>query len=102
MRDVKDPDARDPYGRPLSDRLEHVSQKAAVDIKDCANVCDTFARKGPLIRILKGNVWEVRLIAFIKRFDKRRSEFQQALTAHTALVVDSIEQAVKAIDARLV
>ena len=102
LREVKDPDARDPYGRRLSDRLGHLSQRAAVDIKDCANVCDTFSRKGPLIRILKGSVWEARLISFIKRFEKRRLEFQQALATHTAIVVDSIEQTVRSIDSRLV
>ncbi|KAK7678018.1 hypothetical protein QCA50_018958 [Cerrena zonata] len=101
LRDVKDPDVRDPYGYPLSNRLEQLSQKAAVDIKDCANVCDTFARKGPLIRILKGSVWERRLVSFIGRFEKRRTQFQQALATHTALVVESIELTVKAIDARL-
>ncbi|CAL1709434.1 unnamed protein product [Somion occarium] len=101
LKDVKDPEARDPRGKPLSDRLGYLSQKAAADIKDCANVCDTFARKGPLIRALKGAVWEGRLVAFIKRFDKRRSEFEEALAIHTAWVVDSIALTIGSMEAKI-
>jgi hypothetical protein len=52
----------------------------------------------PIVKILKGPVWEGKLAAFAATFTKRRSEFEFALSIHTALGVDAANQTLGSVD----
>lgn len=79
--------------------MEKISEQAAKDIKECANVCDTYARKRPVVRILKGYAWESRLIGYIAVFEKRRAQFEEALAIRTARSVDAMRTSMKQVEA---
>jgi hypothetical protein len=42
------------------------------------------------VKVLKGPIWDVRLLKFVEIFAKRRSEFEFALSIHTSLGVDAM------------
>ncbi|KAJ2965360.1 hypothetical protein NUW54_g14143 [Trametes sanguinea] len=66
-------------GRVLQDRLMELAEKTAQDIRDCANVCDTFLKKRLIVKVLKGPVWAEKLAEFVKTFADRKGDFQFAL-----------------------
>lgn len=63
--------------------METLAENAARDIKDCANVCDTYSKKKLLVKVLKGPAWDARLTDFLDRFTKLRSEFKMAFALYT-------------------
>ncbi|KAM5542277.1 hypothetical protein V8D89_004150 [Ganoderma adspersum] len=88
-------------GRPLKDRLEELAEKTAKDIKDCANLCDTFVKKKLLVKVFKGPVWAERLAGFVKVFEDRKADFEFALTMHTANSVSDVKRQNVEIQAKL-
>ncbi|KAJ3543517.1 hypothetical protein NM688_g5844 [Phlebia brevispora] len=101
LRDVKDPSAVGPDGRTIEARMQALSNQTAEDIKECANVCDTYAKKRLLVKVLKGQVWEAKLVTWVGTFTKRKDEFQFALSIHTASAVDSVKYTVEAMDKKI-
>ncbi|KAK7683623.1 hypothetical protein QCA50_013461 [Cerrena zonata] len=95
LKDVKDKDDLGPDGRTVEARLQGLVKQAADDIKDCANACDTYAKKRLLVKVLKGYSWEAKLVAFAGVFTTRRTEFEQALSIHTARMVGAIHNDVQ-------
>ncbi|KAI8974013.1 hypothetical protein BD414DRAFT_539931 [Trametes punicea] len=75
-------------GITISKRLEDIVQKTAGDIKECANACDTYARKRLLVKVFKSQSWDATLKAYIQRFSDRKAEFSFAISIHTGLGVD--------------
>lgn len=75
-------------------RLLSIAQNTADDIKDCANTCDTYAKKRLVVKVLKAPIWESRLVDFVGKFTKRRAQFEEALAIHTARIVDTIQTSV--------
>ena len=63
--------------------METLADRAALDIKACANVCDTYSKKKLLVKVLKGPAWDARLTDFLDRFAKLQSEFKMALALYT-------------------
>ncbi|THH02008.1 hypothetical protein EW026_g787 [Hermanssonia centrifuga] len=98
LQNVKDPTHVGPDGVTIEARMQSLASLAAEDIKDCANVCDTYSKKKLLVKVLKGPIWESRLTEFIGRFARRQSDFKFALAIHTATVADSMREAVDGID----
>ncbi|OSD05604.1 hypothetical protein PYCCODRAFT_1405323 [Trametes coccinea BRFM310] len=88
-------------GRVLQDRLTELAEKTAKDIKDCANVCDTFLKKRLIVKVLKGPVWAEKLAEFVKTFADRKADFQFALVMHTANTVTDIKKQNQEIDAKI-
>ncbi|KAH9856040.1 hypothetical protein C2E23DRAFT_563914 [Lenzites betulinus] len=84
----KDHVARD--GLTITARLREVSEKTAVDIKECANACDTYSRKRLLVKVLKASGWDETLQEYIKRFSDRKGEFTFAISIHTGLGIDRV------------
>jgi hypothetical protein len=78
--------------------MQEIVKGTADDIKACANTCDTYTKKKLVVKILKGPVWEGKLVAFVGKFTKRRGEFEFALSIHTALGVDAANRAITAVD----
>ncbi|KAH9891323.1 hypothetical protein C8Q73DRAFT_747277 [Cubamyces lactineus] len=88
-------------GRVLKDRLEELAEKTAQDIKDCANVCDTFLKKRLIVKVLKGPVWADKLAGFVKTFTDRKADFQFALVMHSANTVTDVKRQNQEIDAKI-
>lgn len=82
--------------------MQSLAVRAAEEIKNCANACDTYSKKKMLVKVLKGPIWEGRLAEFITRFAQLRSDFKLALVMHTAKVTDGVKMTVDAIDEKYV
>ncbi|KAJ7058048.1 hypothetical protein C8F01DRAFT_1149302 [Mycena amicta] len=98
LRNVKDSEETAPDGSTIKGRMQELMKGTADDIKDCANACDTYTKKKLVVKILKGPVWEQKLIKFAGTFTKRRSEFEFALSIHTALGVDAANKTLSSVD----
>ncbi|KAI0265448.1 hypothetical protein BC834DRAFT_186547 [Gloeopeniophorella convolvens] len=92
LRDIRDDKVVAPDHTSIEDRMKSLVDLTAEDIKQCSN--------GPL--------WDAKLLSFVTLFEKRRSEFQFALTVHTSLGVegantklDSLGATARALDAKM-
>lgn len=99
---MKDAKEVGPNGETIEARMQSLSKKAADDIKACANECDMYNKKRLLVKVLKGQVWEGKLVEWVETFAKRKNDFELALTLHTARAVDATQKAVEALDAKQV
>ena len=72
--------------------MQGLTQQTADDIKNCANACDTYSKKRLLVKVLKGFVWEARLVEFVGTFQQRKTEFEQALTIRIARTVEKMDK----------
>jgi hypothetical protein len=77
-----------PDGINIEDRLKSIVERTADDIKQCSNVCDTYAKKKLLAKVFLGLVWDDRLLSWVTVFSKRRKEFEFELSIHTSQGVD--------------
>ena len=109
LRDIHDRHDVGPDDTTIEDRLQILVKKTAINIKACANACDTYSKKRLLVKIIRGQSWETKLVKFAGVFTQRRVEFEQALAIHTARVVDAIhgdvtymKQAIEAANAKYV
>ncbi|KAJ6591176.1 hypothetical protein DFH09DRAFT_195515 [Mycena vulgaris] len=98
LKNVRDADETAPDGTTIKGRMQEIVKATAEDIKACANACDTYSKKKLVVKILKGPVWEGKLVKFAGTFTKRRSEFEFALSIHTALGVDAANQTLGSVD----
>ncbi|KAJ7481705.1 hypothetical protein FB451DRAFT_135256 [Mycena latifolia] len=98
LKNVKDADETAPDGTTIKGRMQEIVKATAEDIKACANACDTYTKKKLVVKILKGPVWEGKLVKFAGAFTKRRSEFEFALSIHTALGVDAANKTLGSVD----
>ena len=80
--------ARD--GVTISARLDDLVKKTAADIKECANACDAYSKKRLLVKVLKGSVWDDIFKEYIQLFIDRRAEFNFAVSIHTGMAVDRV------------
>ena len=69
-------------------RLESHIKDAATDIKECANACDTYMKKRPLVKVLRSAAWDETLKGFVQTFANRKTAFIFALSMHTGIGVD--------------
>ncbi|KAJ7188394.1 hypothetical protein C8R46DRAFT_19344 [Mycena filopes] len=98
LKNVNDPEAVAPDGSTIKGRMQEIVKNTADDIKACANACDAYSKKKLVTKILKGPVWEGKLVKFAAVFVKRRSEFEFALAIHTAVGVDQANQTLGSVD----
>ncbi|KAJ7115464.1 hypothetical protein C8R44DRAFT_880758 [Mycena epipterygia] len=98
LKNVKDAEERAPDGSTIKGRMQEIVKATADDIKACANACDTYSKKKLVVKILKGPIWEGKLVSFVEIFTKRRSEFEFALSMHTALGVDAANKTLSTVD----
>ncbi|CAK5278372.1 unnamed protein product [Mycena citricolor] len=98
LRNVKDADEVAPDGSTIKGRMQIIILATAEDIKACANACDTYCKKKLIVKVLKGPIWEGRLVAFVGAFTKRRTEFEFALSIHTALGFDAATRLIGTVD----
>ena len=75
-------------GVTVQTRLDELVKRTAADIKECANACDTYAKKRVLVKVIKGQVWNEALGEYIQRFVDRKGEFHFQLEIHTGMAVD--------------
>ncbi|KAJ7326377.1 hypothetical protein DFH08DRAFT_941029 [Mycena albidolilacea] len=98
LKNVKDAREKAPDGTTIEGRMQEIAKGTADDIKDCANACDTYSKKKLIVKVLKGPIWEGRLVEFVKVFSKRREQFEFALSIHTARGVDAANKAIGTVD----
>ncbi|KAJ7507291.1 hypothetical protein B0H11DRAFT_197898 [Mycena galericulata] len=98
LKNVKDAEAVAPDGSTIAGRMQAIIKATADDIKACANACDTYVKKKLLVKVLKGPIWEGRLVKFVGAFTKHRSEFEFALSIHTAVGVDQANKTLGDVD----
>ncbi|KAF7361998.1 hypothetical protein MVEN_00545000 [Mycena venus] len=112
LKNVRDADEIAPDGSTIKGRMQEIVKATADDIKACANACDTYTKKKLVVKILKGPVWEGKLVKFAGTFTKRRSEFEFALVRNfffvpalhlltpcaTALGVDAANKTLGSVD----
>ncbi|KAJ7291115.1 hypothetical protein C8J57DRAFT_1458070 [Mycena rebaudengoi] len=98
LQSVKDSEAVAPDGSTIKGRMQGIVKVTADDIKECANTCDTYSKKKLVVKVLKGPIWEGKLVRFVGIFTKRRGEFEFALSIHTSLGVDAANQALNVVD----
>ncbi|KAJ6570836.1 hypothetical protein DFH09DRAFT_1462750 [Mycena vulgaris] len=101
LKNVKDSEEVAPDGSTIKGRMQVIVTGTAEDIKACANTCDTYSKKKLVVKVLKGPIWEGRLVKFVGIFTKRRSEFEFALSIHTALGVDAANKTLLGVDAKI-
>ena len=75
-------------GKTIGARLDDLVKKIAADIKECANVCNTYSKKRSLVKILKCSVWDQTLTRYIELFVSRKAEFNLMVSVHTGMAVD--------------
>ncbi|KAI9464116.1 hypothetical protein BJY52DRAFT_1166045 [Lactarius psammicola] len=88
LRDVRNDKLIAPDGMSIEDRLKSLVERTANDIKMCSNVCDTYAKKRLLAKVLLGPVWDEKLLNLVALFSTRRREFEFELSIHTSQGVD--------------
>jgi hypothetical protein len=88
LRDVQNDKLIAPDGINIEDRLRSIVEHTADDIKQCSNVCDTYAKKKLLAKVFLGPVWDDKLLSWVTLFSKRRKEFEFELSIHTSQGVD--------------
>ncbi|KAJ6610468.1 hypothetical protein B0H10DRAFT_411247 [Mycena sp. CBHHK59/15] len=98
LKNVKDAEEVAPDGTTIKGRMQEIVKGTADDIKACANACDTYSKKKLVVKVLKGPIWEGKLVKFVGIFTKRRSEFEFALAIHTSLGVDAANRALGTVD----
>ncbi|KAJ7849789.1 hypothetical protein B0H14DRAFT_3866764 [Mycena olivaceomarginata] len=95
---IQDVDKVAPDGTTIKGRLEALINRTSDDIRACANACDTYSKKKLVVKVLKGPIWEGRLVKFCGLFTQRRGEFEFALSIHTALGVDAANKTLGDVD----
>ncbi|KAJ7177952.1 hypothetical protein C8R46DRAFT_667658 [Mycena filopes] len=98
LKNVKDVEETAPDGTTIKGRMQELAKATADDIKACANACDTYSKKKLVVKIFKGPIWEGKLVKFVGTFTKRRSEFEFALSIHTAVGVDAVGRTLSVVD----
>ncbi|KAJ7739936.1 hypothetical protein B0H16DRAFT_1568368 [Mycena metata] len=98
LKNVKDAEEVAPDGTTIRGRMQEIVAGTAEDIKACANACDTYSKKKTVVKVLKGPIWEGKLVKFVGIFTKRRGDFEFAMSIHTALGVDAANRAISAVD----
>ena len=105
LRDVQNDKLIAPDGINIEDRLRSIVERTANDIKQCSNVCDTYAKKKLMTKVFLGPVWDDKLLSWVSLFSKRRKDFEFELSIHTSQGVDKanakldvIGEATKALD----
>ncbi|KAF8178104.1 hypothetical protein K438DRAFT_1978069 [Mycena galopus ATCC 62051] len=101
LRNVKDVNETAPDGKTIKGRMQELAKKTAEDIKSCANACDTYTKTRTLVKVLKGPIWEQRLVKFVGIFTDRRGDFEFALSIHTALGVDAVNRTAQDLNAKM-
>ncbi|KAI0653998.1 hypothetical protein C8Q70DRAFT_1031605 [Cubamyces menziesii] len=75
-------------GVSIGERLDNLINMAAEDIKECANACDTYARKRLFTKVAKAFSWDAALKEYIQRFSDRKAELNFAIAVHTGTRID--------------
>ncbi|TBU26461.1 hypothetical protein BD311DRAFT_779599 [Dichomitus squalens] len=89
LHTIKSEDEVGPDGVSIKARMEHLLERTATDIRECANTCDTYLKKKPIVKILTCPSWDTILCNLSAAFHKRRAEFEFALSMHTGLDIEA-------------
>ncbi|PIL33322.1 hypothetical protein GSI_04773 [Ganoderma sinense ZZ0214-1] len=101
LRDIKDGEPIGHSGQTIKARLGALVNKTADDIKECANVCDAYAKKGTIAKVLKSSMWEDKLKGWLTCFAERRKEFTMELSVHASVAIGEVHKKLASIDVKM-
>ncbi|KAI0325484.1 hypothetical protein GY45DRAFT_240808 [Cubamyces sp. BRFM 1775] len=101
LRTIQDDDTPGPDGTTIKARLQGLVKRTADDIKDCANVCDAYAKKKLIVKVLKSSSWDDKFKGFVTLFADRRKAFTFALEMHVGKAVDDANRKLESVDTKL-
>ncbi|KAG7087294.1 hypothetical protein E1B28_013272 [Marasmius oreades] len=73
----------------VKEKLASLCAKLEKDIEKCGNLCDHVSKKGFLVKLLKGPIYEIRLGDMAQTLDERQRELEFALVLFTARGIQS-------------
>ena len=95
---MTDPTAIGPDGYTIEGRMQKTVKDAIQDIKKCAADCDMYNKKSTLVKVLRGQTWQIKLEAWVTAFGNRKNEFEFNLSIHTGNAVDAVKRTTDAMD----
>ena len=101
LRDIKNLENVGPDSRTIKGRIQELVEQIAQDIKTCANFCDTYTKKTPIVKIIQGSLWDKEFKRFIDLFATRRKELDAALSDHIGVAIDDTNQKLREINAKI-
>ncbi|KAI0656679.1 hypothetical protein C8Q70DRAFT_329793 [Cubamyces menziesii] len=101
LRTIQDEDTPGPDGTTIKARLQGLIKRTADDIKDCANVCDAYAKKKLIVKVLKSSSWDDKFKSYVTLFADRRKAFTFALEMHVGKAVDDANRKLESVDTKL-
>ncbi|PIL29997.1 hypothetical protein GSI_07908 [Ganoderma sinense ZZ0214-1] len=88
-------------GQTIQERLQGHVRSMEQDIRECANVCDTYAKTGILHKVLRGSRWDDVLQIYVRRFSKRRADIEFALAVHLGVNIDIAHRKLDALGSKV-
>lgn len=73
----------------IAERMQHLIQDAAEDIKNCANACNAYAKTFIVSKVLLSGSWSDDFKKYMERFLTRRDDFVLALSIYTGHAVNA-------------
>ncbi|KAG9025099.1 hypothetical protein FRB95_010572 [Tulasnella sp. JGI-2019a] len=101
LSDVNDLERVDPKGGTMKGRLTTSLDRARDEIKIAANSIDKYSKSRFIVKVLKANQWEEKLVEHTETFHKRKQDLKFSLQVHTAVAVDKMQADVKDMSAML-
>ena len=101
MRTIQDEDTPGPDGTTIKARLQGLIKRTADDIKDCANVCDAYAKKKLIVKVLQSSFWDDKLKRYVTLFAERGKKFTLELEMHVGKAVDDANRKLESVDTKL-
>ncbi|KIJ51036.1 hypothetical protein M422DRAFT_27114 [Sphaerobolus stellatus SS14] len=89
LKDVKDPEQKDPDGKLLSDSLGDLMKDIEEDIIRCGAACDNYLNKSFIRKLISSSKYEKLLAEFVTKFAERKSELDHLLVVHITLGINA-------------
>ncbi|KAI0332933.1 hypothetical protein GY45DRAFT_1245740 [Cubamyces sp. BRFM 1775] len=84
-------------GVSIGERLADLVKRTAEDINECAKTCDSYASQRLLAKVFNASSWDVTFKEYTQRFSSRKAEFTFAISIHTGIGVDRVNEKLDAL-----
>ncbi len=85
----------------IAENMQHLIEETAVDIKSCANSCDTYAKTSIVLKVLLSGSWGDDFKKYTERFMNRRGDFVLALSIYTGQAVNAANDKLDTVNDKL-
>ncbi|KAI0668784.1 hypothetical protein C8Q78DRAFT_1081152 [Trametes maxima] len=101
LQNIEDPGHIGKDGKTVQERLKALVDQIEVDVLECANACDAYAKKALAAKVFGGLKWDEKLHQYVKRFTKRRSDIELALAVHLGINIDIANRKLDTLDIKM-